>query len=122
MTTSPQRMVKLKILLTATSCAAVLTGFSSLAGSNVVQQSSAGSDYDFVVHVKNAPTYGYNPEVSSDRAEMAVRLAKRYCKGAHVVGQRTIDTEIYGITSEKPDYVVFVRCSSISEPHRGSKK
>jgi hypothetical protein len=104
-------IAKLKTLLAITSCAAVLLGFSSLAGSNVVERSPTGGAYDLVVHVKNVPTYGYNPEVSDDRAKMAVRLARRYCKGAHVVGQRTINTEIFGITSEKPDYVVFIRCA-----------
>ena len=104
-------MAKLTMSLAATSCAAVLMGFSNLGGSNVVEQAPAGSDYDFVVHVKNVPTYRYNPEVSSDRAAMALRLAGRYCQGAHVVGQRTINTEIFGITSEKPGYEVFIRCS-----------
>ena len=106
---SGRRMARLKIFLAVTSCAAVLMGFNGL---NIVQKSPAGSNYDFVVHVKNIPTYRYNPEVSNDRAELTLRLTRRYCKGPRVVGQRTIDTEIYGITSEKPDYAVFVRCSS----------
>jgi hypothetical protein len=79
-------MAKLKTLF-ATTCAAVLMGFANLAGSNVVEQAPAGSGYDLVAHVRNTPTYGYNPEV------------------------RIINHEIYGITSEKPDYLVFVRCA-----------
>jgi hypothetical protein len=104
-------MAKLKSLLVVTGCAAILMGFSDLAGRNVVEQAPAGSGYDFLVHVKNVPTYRYNPEVSDDRAGMALRLARRYCPEAHVVGQRTIDTEIFGLTSSRPDYVVFVRCA-----------
>jgi hypothetical protein len=44
-------MAKLK-LLAATSCAAVLMGFSNLAGSNVVEQAPAGSGYDFVTSTR----------------------------------------------------------------------
>jgi hypothetical protein len=43
---------------------------------------------------------------------MAVALVKRYCPAARVVGQEKIITEIYGITSSKPDYVVFVSCGT----------
>jgi hypothetical protein len=75
-----------------------------------VEQASAGKPYDFVVHVKNSAEIGYNQEVPSDRAGMALALVKRYCPAPHVVGQQTVITEIYGITSSKPDYLVFVSC------------
>ena len=68
-----------------------------------VEQASADKPYDLAVHVKNSAEIGYNPEVSSDRAGMAVALVKRYCPAARVVGQEKIITEIYGITSSKPD-------------------
>jgi len=82
-------------------------GFANLAGSNVVEQAPAGSGYDLVAHVRNTPTYGYNPEVPTDAAALGLRLARQYCGGPHVVGQRIIN----GITSEKPDYLVFLRCA-----------
>jgi hypothetical protein len=41
---------------------------------------------------------------------MAVAIVKRYCPAPRVVGQEKIITEIYGITSSKPDYLVFVSC------------
>ena len=104
-------MAKLKSFLATTACAVVLMGFANLAGSNIVAQAPVGSGYDFVVHVKNVPTYGYNPEVPTDTAALGLRLAKQYCRGARVVGQRVVNHEIYGITSEKPDYLVFVRCA-----------
>jgi hypothetical protein len=50
-------MAKLKSLLVVTGCAAILMGFSDLAGRNVVEQAPAGSGYDFLVHVKNVPIY-----------------------------------------------------------------
>ena len=103
-------MARLKTLFAAT-CAAVLMGFVNLAGSNVVEQAPAGSGYDLVAHVRNTPTYGYNPEVPTDAAALGLRLARPYCRGPHVVGQRTVNHEIYGITSEKPDYLVFLRCA-----------
>jgi hypothetical protein len=48
----------------------VLLGFSNLAGRNIVEQAPVGSGYDFVVHVKNVPTYSYNPEVPTDTAAL----------------------------------------------------
>jgi hypothetical protein len=107
-------MVKFKALFAATAWASVRMGFGNIAGSNVVEQAPAGSGYDFVVHVKNVPTYGYNPAVPSDAAALGLRLARQYCRGPQVVGQRVVNHEIYGITSEKPDYLVLVRCSGIS--------
>jgi hypothetical protein len=63
-------MAKSKTLF-ATTCAAVLMGFANLAGSNVVEQAPAGSGYDLVAHVRNTPTYGYNPQVPTDAAALA---------------------------------------------------
>jgi hypothetical protein len=80
-------------------------------GRNIVEQAPVGSGYDFVVHIKNVPTYSYNPEVHTDTAALGLRLARQYCRGARVVGQRIVNHEIYGITSEKPDYLVLVRCA-----------
>jgi hypothetical protein len=74
-------------------------------------EASAGLPYHFVVHDLNVPQIGYNAVVSTDRASMALRLVRGYCRGARVVGQDTINTESYGLTSSKPDYVVMVRCS-----------
>jgi hypothetical protein len=64
---------------------------------------------DFVVHVRNIPDIGCNPEVKEDRGRMALRLLKRQCPAGRVVGEDKIITEIWGITSSPPDYVVLVR-------------
>jgi hypothetical protein len=103
-------MAKLRILF-ATICAAILMGFANLPGSNIVEGAPAGSGYDLVAHVRNTPTYGYNPEVPSDAAALGLRLARQYCRRPQVVDQRIVNHEIYGITSEKPDCLVFVRCA-----------
>jgi hypothetical protein len=87
-----------------------LAGCADMRGTVRVEQASADKPYDFVVHVKNSAEIGYNPEVSGDRAGMAVAIVKRYCPAPRVVGQEKIITEVYGITSSKPDYVVFVSC------------
>jgi hypothetical protein len=89
-----------------------LAGCADVRGTVRVDQAPAGQPYDFVVHVKNSAEIGYNPEVSGDRAGMAMTLVKRYCHAPRVVGQQKINTEIYGITSSKPDYVVFVSCEA----------
>lgn len=101
---------KMKAVCALVGFSAALAGCADVRGTVRVEQASADKPYDFVVHVKNSAEIGYNPEVSSDRAGMAVALVKRYCPAARVVGQEKIITEIYGITSSKPDYVVFVSC------------
>jgi hypothetical protein len=107
-------MAKITPLLISAFSAALLMGFTQLAGSNVVEQAPAGSGYDLVVHVANVPTYGYNPEWSVDTAALGLRLARQYCRGPQVVGQRVVNHEIYGLTSEKPDYMVFIQCAEVS--------
>jgi hypothetical protein len=42
---------------------------------------------------------------------MALRVIRPQCPAARVVGQNTISTEVYGITSSKPDYVVLMSCN-----------
>jgi hypothetical protein len=91
--------------------AVVVTGSANASGEVRIEQASAGRPYDLVVHVANVPTYGYNPEVSDDRKLMARQVIRSQCPAARVVGQNTINTEIYGITSSKPDYVVLVSCN-----------
>ncbi|MGA2288473.1 hypothetical protein [Bradyrhizobium sp.] len=76
-----------------------------------IEQAAAGKPYDFVVHVRNIPDIGYNPLVSEDRRRMALGLLKRQCPTGRVVGEDKIITEIWGITSSPPDYVVLVRCT-----------
>jgi hypothetical protein len=88
----------------------VVTGSANASGEVRIEQASAGRPYDLVVHVANVPTYGYNPEVSDDRNRMALQVIRPQCPAARVVGQDTINTEIYGITGSKPDYVVLVSC------------
>jgi hypothetical protein len=89
---------------------AALAGCADVRATVRVEQVAAGWPSDFTVHVKNSAEIGYNPEVSGDRAGMALALVKRYCPAPRVVGQKKLITEIYGITSSKPDYVVFVSC------------
>jgi hypothetical protein len=92
-------------------CLAALTGWTDTRGVVRVEQAAAGNPYDFVVHVRNIPDIGYNPEVREDRYRMALRLVKRECRAGHVVGDDKINTEIFGITSSLPDYVVLVKCA-----------
>ena len=91
-------------------CLAALTGWTDTRGVVRVEQAAAGNPYDFVVHVRNIPDIGYNPEVRQDRLRMALRLVKRQCPAGHVVGEDKINTEIWSITSSLPDYVVLVKC------------
>ena len=101
--------MKFSVLVAAFSVVAISAANAS--GEVRVEQASAGRPYDLVVHVANVPTYGYNPEVSGDRKRMALQVIRPQCPAARVVGQNTISTEIYGITSSKPDYVVLLSCN-----------
>ena len=87
-----------------------LTGWTDMRGAVRVEQASAGQPYDFAVHVRNIPDIGYNPEVREDRYRMAVKLLRGQCRAARIVGDDKINTEIWGITSSLPDYVVLVKC------------
>jgi hypothetical protein len=76
-----------------------------------VEPASAGRPYDFIVHVQNTYAIGYNPEVREDRNRMALRILRGQCRSAWVVGDDKIDTEIFGITTSRPDYIVLVKCA-----------
>jgi hypothetical protein len=87
-----------------------LSGWTDTRGMAWVQQAAPGNPYDFVVHVRKIPDIGYNPEVREDRYRMALKLLRGRCRAAQIVGDDKINTEIWGITSSRPDYVVLVRC------------
>ena len=67
-----------------------------------------------MVRVERAPPgqrYAkYNPLVTEDRHRMALDLVKGECRRSRVVADEKIITEIWGLTSSLPDYVVLVRC------------
>ena len=75
-----------------------------------VEPASSGSSYDYVVHVQNTFDIGYNPEVKEDRYRMALKALRGQCRAARIVGDDKIKTEIWGITSSLPDYIVLVKC------------
>jgi hypothetical protein len=95
-------------------CLALLTG--SLVARDMVreaagvEQAPAGKPYDYVVHVRNVPAIGYNPLVRGDRDRMALQSLRGQCHAGRIVGDAEINTEIWGITSSYPDYIVLVKC------------
>ena len=90
---------------------AVLPGWTGTRGTVRVEMASPGAPYDFVVHVRNIPDIKYNPLVREDRNRMALHLVRGECRHGRVVGEDIASTEIYGITSSLPDYVVLVSCA-----------
>ena len=90
---------------------AVLPGWTDTRGMVRVDAASPGKPYDFVVHVRNIPDIKYNPLVREDRNRMALDLVRGECRHGRVVGEDIVNTEIYGITSSLPDYVVLVSCA-----------
>ena len=90
---------------------AILPGWTDTRGMVRVDPAAPDRPYDFVVHVRNIPDIKYNPLVRQDRNRMALDLVRGQCPRGHVVGEDTVNTEIYGITSQLPDYVVLVSCA-----------
>jgi hypothetical protein len=91
-------------------CLAALPGWTDTRGMVRIEQASLGNPYDFVVHVRNIPDIGYNPVVREDRQRMALGLLRKQCPAGRVIGEDKIKTEIWGLTSSPPDYVVLVKC------------
>jgi len=89
---------------------AVLPGWTDTRGMVHVDAAAPDKPYDFVVHVRNIPDIKYNPLVAKDRNRMALDLVRGECHRARVVGEDIVNTEIYGITSSLPDYIVLVSC------------
>ena len=96
--------------LTAMLLLAILPGWTDTRGAVRVEVASPDKPYDFVVHVRNIPDIKYNPLVRQDRNRMALHLVRGECPSGRVVGEDTVTTEIYGLTSSLPDYVVLVSC------------
>ena len=90
---------------------AILAGSAAASDLVRVEQASAGKPYDYIVHVQNTYSIGYNPEVREDRFRMAMRSLRGVCRDGWVVGDDKIRTEIFGLISSRPDYVVLVKCA-----------
>ena len=90
---------------------AVLPGWTDTRGIVRVVAAAPDKPYDFVVHVRNIPDIKYNPLVRQDRNRMALHLVRGECPQPRVVGEDIVNTEIYGITSSPPDYIVLVSCA-----------
>jgi hypothetical protein len=90
---------------------AILTGSAHAHHEFGVEQASAGLPYDYIVHVLNTYAIGYNPDVREDRNRMALRMLRGQCRSPRVVGDDKIITEIWGITTTRPDYIVLVKCA-----------
>ncbi len=90
----------------------LLSGWTDTRGWVRIDRAAPDKPYDFVVHVSNIPKIKYNPLVRDDRYRMALDLVRHECPKGHVVGDDIIPTEIYGLTSSLPDYVVLVACGN----------
>jgi hypothetical protein len=98
-------------LIAAILVVALLAGWTDMRGTVRVDRASPEKPYDFVVHVRNIPDIKYNPLVREDRNRMALGLVRGECSRPRVVGEDKIITEIWGLTSSLPDYVVLVSCT-----------
>jgi hypothetical protein len=90
---------------------AILAGSAQAHHEFGVEPASPGLPYDYIVHVLNTYAIGYNPDVREDRNRMALRMLRGQCRAPRVVGDDKIITEIWGITTTRPDYIVLVKCA-----------
>jgi hypothetical protein len=89
----------------------LLAGWTDRRGIAFAELAFPNRPYDFVVHVPNIPRIKYNPLVREDRVRFALDLVRGQCSHGRVVGEDRIITEIWGLTSSPPDYVVLVSCA-----------
>ena len=97
------RIIGAAILITRGGC--IHTGDASF-----VEEAGAERPYDYVVNVRNTFDYGYNPEVSEDRVRLARQVIKPNCRNSQVVRENKFPTDVPGITSSRPDHVVYIKC------------
>lgn len=79
-------------------------------GASIIEAAPAGQPYDYVIHAENTYDYRYNPEVRDDRVALARQIVKPFCSKSRIVGEAKRDTEIFGLITGRPDYVVYVKC------------
>jgi hypothetical protein len=101
----------IKTAVATLACSMVLVGSASARDTVRIERATSGRPYDYVVYVQNTFSIGYNPLVREDRDRMALRALRGQCRAARVVGEDKVITEIWGITSSLPDYVVLVKCT-----------
>jgi hypothetical protein len=99
-----------KMLLTVAIVALPSPALAQRHSSSRIEPAPPSQTYDYVVHVPNTYDYRYNPEVREDRLSSAKRTIREFCPRTRIVGDRTFSTEIFGLTTGKPDYVVYVKC------------
>ena len=98
-------------IVTAIIFLVTLAGCADMRGLVRIEQASAGKSYDYIVHVQNTFSIGYNPEVRVDRNRMALRVLQRLCPAGQIFGEDKIITELWRVTSSPPDYIVLVKCA-----------
>jgi hypothetical protein len=84
-------------------------------GTSTIEAAPPGRSYDYIVHVQNTYDYRYNPEVREDRVLLARQIVKPFCRKSQIVGEAKFETEIFGLTTGKPHYVVYVKCWPLLE-------
>jgi hypothetical protein len=92
-------------------------------GASAIEVAPPLQPYDYVVHVQNTYDYRYNPEVRDDRILLAKQILRPFCATNLVIGEAKFNTEIVGLVTGKPDYVVYVKClegKKIRRPQRRS--
>ena len=79
-------------------------------GASTIEAAPPGQPYDYVVHVQNTYDYRYNPELRDDRILLARQIVRPFCSKNRIVGEAKFKTEIFGLITGRPEYVVYVKC------------
>lgn len=81
-------------------------------GASTIEAAPPGQAYDYVIHLENTYDYRYNPQVRNDRILLAKQIVRPFCSKNRIVGEAKFNTEIFGLITGRPDYVVYVKCLS----------
>ncbi|WP_024512301.1 hypothetical protein [Bradyrhizobium sp. ARR65] len=92
-------------------------------GASTIEAAPSGWPYDYIIHVQNTYDYRYNPEVRNDRVLLAKQIVRPFCSKNRIVGEARFETEIFGLITGRPNYVVYVKCLSWrGQPHAPNKR
>ncbi len=81
-------------------------------GGSTIQAAPPGQPYDYVIHLENIYDYRYNPHLRDDRIHLTKQIVRPFCSKSRIVGEARFDTEIFGLVTGRPEYVVYVKCLS----------
>lgn len=96
------------LLVLLTGCAGSDAHLRLLESENAVSvEPSQSRDFDYLVKIRGALDFGYNPSNPETRKETALRAVAAQCPTARIVGEQAIQK---GRDGANHDYFIQIRC------------